>query len=161
EYWLLYHKLKHVLAHLLGADFKVRPDFWAWYLNPSKSESGWPPHRDGDPDGLLPDGRSKSLTIWIPLTDSTPLNGCMYVVPRDRDPTYNTFQRDEWRHELADVRALPAAAGSVLGWNTEVLHWGSHSAPRARQPRISVALEFQRADVPPFNQPLMQNGTIP
>lgn len=161
EYWLLYHRLKDVVAAVLGEEFKIRPDFWAWHVNPSKGESGWPPHRDWDLDGLFPDGRPKTLTIWIPLTDATPLNGCMYVVPADRDPTYGTASRDFWRFQQVDIRALPAAAGSVLCWNSEVIHWGSHSTPRAPQPRISLALEFQRGDVPPFNEPLMPNGTVP
>jgi hypothetical protein len=161
EFWLMFHQLQNVLARLLGADFQLMPDFWAWYIDPRQGQSGWEPHRDDSKNWLLPDGRPKSVTVWIALTDATPLNGCIYVVPADRDPTYNTPQNHDWRFKLPDVRALPAAAGSVLCWNSEVLHWGAHSSPRATQPRISVAYEYQRGDVPPINQPVMPAGSIP
>src|SRR5262245_5368908 len=106
EYWVMYHQLKNVLARLLGADFKFKPNFWAWHIDPRQGQSGWEPHRDDSKTGLLPDGRSRCLTVWVALTDATPLNGCIYVVPADRDPTYNTPQHREWRFKLPDVRAL-------------------------------------------------------
>ena len=38
-----------------------------------------------------------------------------------------------------------------------MLHWGSRThAPRAPETRVSMAFEFQRADVAPYNQPLIE-----
>ena len=99
--------------------------------------------------------------MWIPLTDATPLNSCIYLVPADRDPTYGTPEDRQWQHKHADVRALPAAAGSVLSWTQAVLHWGSSASARETLPRISVAFEFQSGQVPPMNDPLTRPNEIP
>ena len=55
---------------------------------------------------------------------------------------------------LPDIRALPADPGEFLCWNQAVLHWGARSSRHADGPRLSMALEFQRGDVPPFGEPL-------
>ena len=78
----------------------------------------------------------------IPVTEATPLNGCMYVVPRMFDPG------DIEAVDVRNVRALPAEPGAVMGWNQDIWHWGGRSSTRAREPRISVSLEMQRGDVP-------------
>ena len=82
----------------------------------------------------------------------------MYLVPANGDPTYASLQEKEFRFALEAVRALPAAPGDFLVWNQAVLHWGSRSTPRAEESRVSMAFEFQRLDVPPFNRPLLPPG---
>ena len=161
EYWCLFVRMHKILEGLLGEGYQRRPDFWTWMVNPQKNESGWRPHRDNSHETLFPNGMPKTLTVWLPLTDATPLNGCMYIVPADRDPTYGTADENQWRFAHADVRALPAQAGSLFMWNQAVLHWGSHSSPRANDPRISLAVEFQSGSVAPYNQPLSKPLEIP
>lgn len=40
------------------------------------------PHRDFNfTESNDPDGRPKMLSIWVPVTDATLNNGCMYVLP--------------------------------------------------------------------------------
>ncbi|GAB7126289.1 hypothetical protein JCM19000A_07960 [Silvimonas sp. JCM 19000] len=150
EFWLLFARLQPLCARILGPAYAGMPNFWAWHIDPAAGDSGWQPHRDLGRRALYPDGRPKAITIWLPLTDATPLNGCMYVVPADRDPVYNTADEMQMRYQLGDIRALPARAGSVLAWTQAVLHWGARSAPRHSLPRISLAMEFQRGDEPPF-----------
>jgi len=36
-----------------------------------------------------------------------------------------------------------------------VLHWGARSSARGPGPRISIGFEFQRGDIVPFNEPLL------
>lgn len=150
EFWLLFAKLQPALARILGDGYAAMPNFWAWHIDPAAGDSGWQPHRDLGRKALYADGRPKAINIWLPLTDATPLNGCMYVVPADRDPVYNTADEMQMRYQLGDIRALPAAAGSVLAWTQAVLHWGARTAPRHALPRISLAMEFQRGDEPAF-----------
>lgn len=152
-FWQLGGWLRELLGTLLGDDFVQLPDMWAWCVEPGLR--GWEPHREKGAESLLPSGYPKSLSVWVPLTDATPLNGCMYIVPADRDPDYNTAADAVAVHSLQDVRALPAPAGSVLLWNQALLHWGGSSSSRAPTPRISFSIEFQRGDVAPFNQPLL------
>lgn len=155
EFWLVFARLHAILVALLGERPVMLPEFWAWHIDPVRQDAGWAPHRDKGQESLRADGSPKVVTLWLPLTEATPLNGCMYVVPADRDPTYGTPQESQHRFGLADIRALPAPAGAVLGWNQAVLHWGAHAADRAVAPRISIACEFQRRDVEPYNSPLL------
>ncbi len=148
-----YHQ--HVLLKGLLDEYLILPDFWVWHLDPAAQESGWRPHRDKGRLGLAADGSPLAMTLWIPLSEATPLNGCMYVLPADRDPAYNTPEESNVPQNVSAIRALPAVPGDVLGWNQAVLHWGSQSVPRAHGPRISMALEFQRSDAAPFNKPLL------
>lgn len=159
EFWHLNLWLEEVLVALLGTHCAQLPDLWAWYVAPGSR--GWPPHREKGAESLLPSGYPKSLSVWVPLTDATPLNGCMYVVPADLDPDYNSDADPVVVHRLQDVRALPARAGSVLLWNQALLHWGGASSARAVGPRISFSIEYQRGDIAAFNAPLLPLRTAP
>jgi len=150
QFWLAFARLHRLLGHNLGPEYQLLPAFWTWHIDPKSDEAGWTPHRDRGRMALNRDGTPKALTVWLPLTDATTLNGCIYLVPADRDQTYNTPDEDHPRFAHADIRALPAKAGSILCWNQAVLHWGSHSARRAPHPRLSMAFEFQRGDIEPL-----------
>ena len=154
-------QLNGLLSALLGPNFHRLPELWAWYVCPGFDSHGWRPHRDKSRLALLPDGSPQTLTLWLPLTDATPQTGCIHVVPADMDPTYNTAEEDTHRFPLQAIRAVPAAAGSVLGWNAALLHWGSFPARASSAPRVSVSVEFQRGDVPPFDEPLMRSHELP
>lgn len=161
EFWILYVKLHRVIEPILGPGYFRMPDFWVWFVDPRRDGRGWRPHRDKTTGTLRPDGSPLSLTVWLPLTDATTLNGCMYMVPADRDPTYNTPDQGKWQIDYQDIRALPAQAGSIFMWNQAVLHWGSRGVTRENRPRVSAAFEFQSAEIPPFNEPLMNPLTVP
>ena len=156
EFWLPYCQLDTLFRELIGSTYAMLPDFWIWNVDPKKGEAGWAPHRDKGSATLRADGMPNSITAWIPLTEATPLNGCMYIVPARLDPTYGTNREGEWRFELPSIRALPAKPGDVLIWNQAVLHWGARSAPQGRESRVAMAIEFQRGDVPPINPPLLK-----
>ena len=154
EFWLPFRRLKPLYELLLG-NYAMLPDVWMWKVDPKKNEAGWPPHRDKGRGSLFPDRSPKSLTAWIPLTTATPLNGCIYVLPAMFDPVYGTEQDNDYKMALPHVRALPAKPGDFLMWTHALLHWGSQSSPRAPENRISMAIEFQRVDVPPYREPLL------
>ena len=102
------------------------------------------------------------LTLWIPLEDVTPDQSCLYVIPAPCDEDFYTPERlvhfDKIR--LQDIRALPARAGSVLGWSSHLIHWGSRASPFAERPRMSVTMYFQRRDVPLWH-PFMIDPALP
>jgi hypothetical protein len=156
ETWQCFYSLHPMLSHFLGDNYMVLPDFWTWHVDPQAGESGWRPHRDKGRNALAPDGAPLSLTVWAPLTEATPQNGCMYILPANRDPVYGTEQEKNWKVELAYIRALPGQPGDFFCWNQAVLHWGSATSRFARHARISMALEFQRGDIKPFNTPLIK-----
>jgi len=160
DFWVPAYSLHSVLQAAFGAHYVMLPDFWIWHVDPAKSERGWKPHREKGHRALFPDGRPRSLSVWMALSQATPLNGCMYIVPADRDPNYGTERDNENRFELPEIRALPAEAGDVFMWNQALMHWGAHASPRASSPRMSMAFEFMHGDVEPYNQPAIPPMTI-
>jgi len=154
ELWNLNRQLSHFIATLLQGDYAMLPNFWAWRVLPG--ESGWKPHRDKISGCLFPDRRPKSITVWIPITEAHPLNGCMYALPADRDEEYALENSTRGVGEWSDIRALPAKAGDLLAWTQHLYHWGGHAADdHSLPPRMSVAFEYQRKDVRPFKTPLL------
>jgi hypothetical protein len=151
EFWQLFGGLSHFLTPVLGEDYKITPsDIWIFHLHKSVAATGWDPHRDMIATNTVRnDNTPTTLTLWIPLTDATPLNGCMYVLPTNLDPDIpvDMTRVSLSRELLRNIRAVPAPAGSVLGWNTRILHWGGRSSEWADHARISVAMYFQSRDI--------------
>jgi len=161
EPWWLLAKLHKILEKLFEGEYYLLPDFWVWHVDPNKKDAGWGVHRDRGPASLFQNGKPKSLTVWIPLTDATTENGCMYVLPANHDTNYLDGAINKENIDLQDIVALPAGAGSPIIWNQAIMHWGARSLPRGKAPRISVAFEVQLAKVDPFNQPLIPPLSIP
>ena len=112
------------------------------------------PHRDAAyGNSHTPDGRPSIIGVWVPCVEATTENGCMYVVPRERD---RLFEADDDRlHRAphlqpdfphAHVRPLPAEAGTVLMWHHSTIHWGSSCSAYADEPRKSIAMSFRLRD---------------
>jgi hypothetical protein len=158
QVWQMLSRLESLLLPLFGTFYDMTLDVWIYYIRgvnedpaESKEDSGWSPHRDGKPSisTLRGDGRPQLLNVWIPFTDTTVEHSCMYVLPTHLDPNYPDNLR-KWSvpyKSLQDIRALPAEAGAVLGWNEYALHWGSRSSRWADGPRISLTARFQSRDL--------------
>jgi hypothetical protein len=161
EFWYIQFQLRMLLEKFLDKNYKQLPDFWAWHV--SSGQSGWGPHRDKAEGSLFKNSLPKSLTVWIPLSKASPINSCMYMLPANKDKFYNKPKLNSgFPGALSDIRALPAEAGDVLMWTQEVYHWGSSSCEDSlNEPRISIAFEFQRSDVAPFNTLLLEPNLLP
>ncbi|MCW9034865.1 MAG: phytanoyl-CoA dioxygenase family protein [Alphaproteobacteria bacterium] len=158
--WIVFHRLKNLITHFLGGKTALLPHLWAWHINMDQESAGWPPHVDcvGETrfDDLL-----MSLSLWVPLTDTTPENGCMHVLPRPFETQYNPSVSDADQIKLQDVRALPAETGSVLGWPQDLWHWSGRSSVLANEPRISLSLEFQNSSFEAMAEPLLDTSKPP
>lgn len=159
--------LEALFGPLLGGDYLFLPKgCWAYYIPAGDPgfgiTGGAAPHRDDiGPDPAVLAGQLPSvLNVWIPLTDVTPRESCIYVLPAACDPDYRSRERavHHDRIRLQDIRAVPAAAGSALAWSSHLIHWGSRSSARAAGPRIALASYFQRRDVPPFHSCAVEFG---
>lgn len=162
EYWQMFQALQPLFASILGANYKQVPNFWCWYIDKTTLSRGWGLHRDRPSvNTVSPDGLPTTLTVWIPLTDATVLNGCIYVLPANLDPNFPDYLQSFEVPDIANMRALPAQRGSVLGWSEGVLHLGSRSSDRANNPRVSISFTFQRGDVNPYETPLFDPLVLP
>lgn len=161
EYFQLFHGLDPLFAPILGDGYRwVAHGFWAFRVPPGDKAVNtlWAPvepHRDsmGPDPRVLAGQRPGIMTLWIALTDVTPSDSCLYVVPSHADRAFATAERDVRREhfELQDIRAVPARAGAVVSWSTHLIHWGSRSSADASGPRMSATMYLQRADMAPFD----------
>jgi hypothetical protein len=150
QLWTLWRiaPITQILTAGLGEGYRWIPHGWCHYVQPVRGASGWPPHVDGN----LPN----RMSIWLPLTESTLDNGCIYLVPKDLNHSAIGERRElrdasnlQMRELLQRSRALPAPAGSLLGWYFRILHWGSTAHHPGGQ-RVSLVLEFIAADEQPI-----------
>lgn len=166
EVFAVFGRLKQVLTPILGENYQLIPDeIGGFYIQTEDAKSGTGPHRDNihtHSSLTYQDGLPTLINVWIPLTDATTLNSCMYVIPKHADPfleentPLNTYGQDYSWQEVSKLlqlaRAVPAPAGSILGWDTNLMHWGGTSSIFAKQPRLSLACYFQSAQVPPYHK---------
>ena len=160
EVWQMLSRLKNLLSPVLGDFYCLTLDVWIYYIRGVDEdraepieESGWSPHRDGSTAITTlrgDDGRPQLLNVWIPFTDTTIEHSCIYLLPTHLDPNYpdNLKECSVPSKSLQDIRALPAEAGAVLGWNEYALHWGSRSSRWADGPRISLSSAYSKPRPP-------------
>jgi hypothetical protein len=165
EFWRVSYspRVIDVVTTVLGPGARLLPKTWCHYVASVAGAAGWPPHVDDS-------SKRRKITVWTALTDATLDNGCMYVVPKNRTPRDLTLHWESWRMlSMEDVQILlqnatplPARAGSVLGWTSDVVHWGG-VVRRTRTPRVSLSFEFVSADDMPAarERPLLPANRLP
>lgn len=164
ELWWCGHApaLRALITCSLGDGYAHNPRVWIHVVRPVAGSSGWQPHQDGDVRGRL--------SAWVALTDATLHNGCMHLLPReariahllDRMSREDTFSVADVGRLLQSARALPAAAGDVLGWDFSIWHWGGRAEPGAPE-RRALSLEFLAEGQPPIDceRPLLPLDRLP
>ena len=153
EFWTIARspRVASFLESAVGEDYLQNTVVWAHWVAGERRVAGWSPHDD------YREGGDTFLSAWIPLSDATVENGCMFLLPAgvsreisDATETDTLLSPRAVRAALQDVIALPAAAGAMIGWRGNILHWGGANAGSA-EPRLSLALEFRSRGVSPSN----------
>ncbi|EKX35768.1 hypothetical protein GUITHDRAFT_118043 [Guillardia theta CCMP2712] len=131
EPWKVMLRLWEAAEKLIGGPCVLEPTFAAYHLDYHKAgESGNRyvgtnfslPHRDYTySDSYDSSGQPKVVTIWVPVSDVTLENGCMYVVPKEFDAN---FDRDDVMQHM----------------------WVQCHRTCSSNPRASIAWVFKRAD---------------
>lgn len=117
------------------------------------------------------DGSPDILSLWIPLVDIGDDNGCMYVVPRERDAQFSVDNKpsdqDPFSHRFpySDIKPLcNIKAGTTLVWHPNLIHYGSGcSSYSPLPPRKSIAMAFRVRDTtrPSTNKEVSRYGRLP
>lgn len=153
EPWALCARMRSLMDNLFDSEAALVPDFWGWVIRPG--EAGFTPHRDRPEGAIQADGQPITLTVWMPLTEARPDNGCICVYPANVDTGYlNPHVTPTVSYQ--DIRAVPAQAGDLVIWTGRVVHWGGSSSTYATGNRISIAWEFQDKASPPVEGHLME-----
>lgn len=140
--------IAYIASARLGDGYRQIPHVWVHLVPARAGALGWMPHFDGL--------RARRLTVWIALTDATVDNGCIHLIPPDALPeSFRTVDVDatvamrDVQRAMHATRALQAAAGSLLGWDFDVFHWGGRAAAPQTE-RRSISLEFLAGEEPPL-----------
>ena len=175
-----WHLARAASAHLSASthqDNKFNFDILAWYIDPREGLAGFSPHRDRQPEeaksSFHDNGMAKYVTMWLALTDATPENSCLYVIPKQFDPGYTKGDdcgdggndSDPLTSALPDkqayqnIRALPRSAGQCLLFTHRILHWGSRGNPNSHIKTPRIAISFVSSD-PSFEKPYIDWSLI-
>lgn len=160
EFWAMYARFGDLLNKILGIDHRWVTGNYIFVVPGTDSASGWGVHRDLlYRRSLRPDGMPEIMSLWVAITDATPLNSCLYCLPASRDPNYPDNLPDRSIPRVEDVVCLPVLAGQVIGLNHALLHWGSRSSRRGPGRRVSLVFDIQRGDVPMYHEALLDPGS--
>ena len=138
EAWLAVERIRRAVAAIIDAPCAVVADVWAWRIAPTKGARGWVPHRGTYVDNRV-GGKPSLINAWIALSDVTVETACMHVLPASRDPNFGGDLRST-HHNALDALALPARPGNLLGWSSNLLHWGGAMSPTASRARLSLSV---------------------
>jgi len=168
EVWAMALQLSRLMATVSGGCANSL-DMLAWSVTPALGQSGFAPHRDRQPadvgGSFRADGTAKYTTAWVALSEATPDNSCLYLVPRQHDPGY--VEGDDHSPETEDplirvlrsdvavqaVRACPLRPGGVVIFTHRAMHWGSKGQELCAKPRVSVSFGFSD---PTFEAPFFK-----
>ena len=175
ETWRLAARAASTLTNSTHSKNHFNFDMLAWYIDPREGAAGFSPHRDRQPDdvkGSFHDDKvAKYVTMWLALTDATPENSCLYVIPKTFDPGYTTGDDesddgpDPLTRALPDkcafqnIRALPRRAGQSLLFTHRIMHWGSRGNPNSHDKTPRVAISFVCSD-PSFEKPYLKGISL-
>jgi hypothetical protein len=149
EVWAMAAQMQGVVSDLLETDAALVPDFWATFSRPGDAGAAAGRKRPGK--ALNDDGSPNTLSAWMPITEATTENGCVYVVPSMHDKNYDNGSNDRADAGLQAIRAVPAKPGDVLIWTGETYTWQSRTSQYWKgKPQMSLSWEFQSAAASPF-----------
>ena len=183
ETWELAQTALKTLAGATHSSNVFNFDILAWYIDPRENVAGFSPHRDRQPvdtkSSFHDDQQAKYVTMWMALSNATPENSCLYVIPKQYDPGYTEGDSDTkdigderrsddpmWRalstkESFQNIRALPRLAGQSVLFTHRILHWGSRGNPNSNaQEPPRIAISFVCSD-PTFERPYLKSWQVP
>ncbi|GEM_PF-561205 len=156
EVWSIAAQMQALIGGLLGAECALNPDFWAGYAD--QGDNGQTARRKRPGSSLNRDRSPNSLSVWVPVTDATPDNGCPYLVPANQDRNYAKPDPERADSRLQSIKAIPAGAGDMIVTSGETYHWrGRTSRYNTDGPLMSLSWEFQSKALAPFDGHLVDS----
>jgi len=156
-------KILDAVESLIGGELFANPVYNTRPKVPRVAAGAVPWHQD---KSYWPDANSNPvITVWIPLVDSTPENGCLHVWPRTHRTwmlKYHTENRSGTGYTEIDSAqiqklereaiALPVSVGSAIHFNDRCVHMSTPN--NSDHVRWSVDLRYQPTD----QDPMLKHG---
>ena len=154
------------------SDVELERSCFAWALDPrAEAQNFGLPHRYYSyTESIGPGGSPTVVCAWTPLVDTSPENGCLYMVPRALDALWaqpghpnhmraavradgkelsgGTCHTMELNFNLAGAQPQILRAGDAVLWNGNTVHWGGACDPDCVEPRQSLGVTFRRRASP-------------
>ncbi|MEM6332991.1 MAG: phytanoyl-CoA dioxygenase family protein [Planctomycetota bacterium] len=152
-------KILDAVESLIGPEIFSNPIYNVRPKVPGVAAGAVPWHQDRS---YWPDANSNPvITAWIPLVETTPLNGCLHVWPRthrtrvyghERE-TYTTtgymaIPDEKMKQLKREAIAMPVPAGTIILFNDRNVHMSTLN--RSDHVRWSVDLRYQPTDQDPM-----------
>lgn len=154
-------KILDAVESLIGGEIFANPVYNVRPKVPGVAAGAVPWHQD---KSYWPDANANPvITVWIPLVDATPLNGCLKIWPRTHRKKVLSYHAetysgtgyteiDDEHLKEADRRAIqiPVKAGSPILFNDRCLHMSTPN--NAETVRWSLDLRYQPTNQDPMPQ---------
>lgn len=121
------------------------PVFANFMLKPGGGNNPMPLHADWT---YVDEADDFSLSVWIPLTDTVPLNGCIGVIPYSqhlshaiRGPRIKQAEFPCNETLIAELgRLIPLKAGQPLIYDHRLLHYSTANDTPILRPAVNISL---------------------
>jgi hypothetical protein len=174
ECWEIIQMFSNMLKNVTDNKY-CNFDILAWVIDAAEgSGAGFSPHRDRQPNDVASSFHAnhfpKYCTCWIALTEATPENSCLYMIPKWADPGYSIVEGDDTdplrealkdKHDYQNIRAVPLSEGNSVVFSHRILHWGSRaSRTKVPPPPPRVSMAFAMSD-DSFERPYLDPSVLP
>jgi ectoine hydroxylase-related dioxygenase (phytanoyl-CoA dioxygenase family) len=154
-------KILDAVESLIGPEIFANPVYNTRPKVPKVAAGAVPWHQD---KSYWPDANSNPvITVWIPIVDSTPENGCLHIWPRTHrtrvlsyhaetysGTRYTEIDEQHLRNAKREAIALPVPAGTAILFNDRCVHMSTPN--NSDHVRWSVDLRYQPTDQDPMPQ---------
>jgi ectoine hydroxylase-related dioxygenase (phytanoyl-CoA dioxygenase family) len=152
-------KILDAVESLIGGELFANPVYNTRPKVPRVAAGAVPWHQD---KSYWPDANANPvITVWVPLVDSTPENGCLHVWPRTHrtrlmayhaegvtGTRYTEIDEEHLVKARREAVALPLAAGGAILFNDRCVHMSTPN--NSDHVRWSVDLRYQPTDQDPM-----------
>jgi ectoine hydroxylase-related dioxygenase (phytanoyl-CoA dioxygenase family) len=152
-------KILDAVESLIGGELFANPVYNVRPKVPKVAAGAVPWHQD---KSYWPDANANPvITVWIPLVDSTPENGCLHIWPRTHKTqlmshhaekvtgtSYTEMDDEHLVKARREAVSLPIAAGSAILFNDRCVHMSTPN--NSDHVRWSVDLRYQPTDQDPM-----------
>lgn len=152
-------KILDAVQSLIGLEIFSNPVYNVRPKVPKVAAGAVPWHQD---KSYWPDANSNPvITVWIPLVDSTPENGCLHIIPgthtkrviqhvKETNSGTGFLAVEDEKVRGKKVQQLTMKAGSAVLFNDRLLHMSTPN--NSDHVRWSVDLRYQPTDQDPMPQ---------